>query len=104
MGNGRAPRRYRERWYNYLSPHVEKREWTSEEEERLISLVQEWGPKWTKIGRELQRTENDVKNRNQTILHRRDKIVQQQEPDQYQYQYQDQDQYQDQYQDQDQYQ
>ncbi|MDR1597737.1 MAG: hypothetical protein LBR89_02260 [Holosporales bacterium] len=80
MGHGRPPRRYRERWHNYLSQQVDKRAWRPEEEERLISLIEEWGQKWVKIGEELQRSGNDVKNHHQLILRRRAKMVRQQNP------------------------
>jgi hypothetical protein len=33
---GRNPRQCRDRWFNYLSPDVQNRPWTAEEEQRLL--------------------------------------------------------------------
>ncbi|EAX95242.1 Myb-like DNA-binding domain containing protein [Trichomonas vaginalis G3] len=46
---GRTARQVRERWVNYLSPHVSHAEWTKEEDELLEKLMSQYGTKWAKI-------------------------------------------------------
>ena len=54
----------RERWRNQISPMVDKRPWSREEDNIICTMVAERGPRWSEIARELPgRTENAVKNR-----------------------------------------
>jgi hypothetical protein len=62
--NGRTARQCRERWMNYLSPNVRTGEWTREEDERLVALVNEHGRSWSMLSRFFDgRSDNDIKNR-----------------------------------------
>ena len=62
--NKRSPRQCRERWNHYLSKNIDSTEWTAEEDELLLSLYKEYGPKWTKIADNIKgRTSVNVKNR-----------------------------------------
>ncbi|MDR1597830.1 MAG: hypothetical protein LBR89_02745 [Holosporales bacterium] len=58
----RTLRQCRERWQNYLSPTVRIAPWTHREEQLLLTLVGEIGKHWAEIGRQLTRSEADVKN------------------------------------------
>lgn len=45
----RSARQCRERYVNYLSPDVRNGKWTAEEETLLRQMVEEHGPRWTRI-------------------------------------------------------
>lgn len=60
----RNPRQCRERWFNYLSPEINTRPWSIEEDTQLKRLYDQYGPKWVKIATYFpQRTDINVKNR-----------------------------------------
>jgi len=60
---GRTPRQCRERYGNYLQPHLVNGEWSQEEEQQLIEKYHEIGPKWTKIASFFDtRSDVNVKN------------------------------------------
>jgi hypothetical protein len=50
VGNGRTRGQCSQRWYRCLDPTISKQPWSKEEEERLISLVTQFGDRsWTTI-------------------------------------------------------
>ena len=63
----RTARQIRERYKNYLSPDVNNSPWTAEEDARLLMLVAEHGPKWSKIMAHF-RNRTDVSIKNHYIL------------------------------------
>lgn len=61
---GRNSQSCRERWFYTLSPNVSKKEWTNEEDDRLLELVNTYGHKWAKISQYFSgRTDINIKNR-----------------------------------------
>ena len=69
---GRISKQCRERWHNHLSPDVNKKDWTPEEDQILIDRQRRWGNKWSQIAADLPgRTDNAVKNRWNSSLKRR---------------------------------
>ncbi|OHT01552.1 Myb-like DNA-binding domain containing protein [Tritrichomonas foetus] len=62
----------RDRYFLHLSPSVEKRKWTPEEELLLIEKYDEFGPKWVKLTAFFnKRSPNDLKNRVKLIQKRK---------------------------------
>ena len=60
----RTGKQCRERWVNHLDPEIDEREWTAEEDDRLLSLHNQIGNKWAAIAKCMQgRSENTIKNR-----------------------------------------
>lgn len=60
----RTPKQIRERYLNHLQSHISHKQWTSEEDARLLNLVGLYGHQWKKI--ELifgNRSQNQLKNR-----------------------------------------
>lgn len=61
---GREGKHCRNRWYHHLSPHVNKKSWTLQEDYIILQLHQAYGNRWSVIARQLEgRTDNAVKNR-----------------------------------------
>jgi hypothetical protein len=68
---GRSGKQCRERWMHSLCPDVKKGNWTSEEDQLILKLYNEYGPRWSLIWRHVAgRTENSVKNRFYSMVRR----------------------------------
>jgi hypothetical protein len=66
---GRSSRQCRDRWISYLAPEVNRSPWSSEEDALLFDLIQIHGTRWGVLaGFFCSRTQNNVKNRWDTIL------------------------------------
>ena len=65
----------RDRYFLHLSPNVEKRKWTYDEEQLLIEKFMEIGPKWVALTAFFdKRSSNDLKNRVKLIQKRKKKL------------------------------
>ncbi|OHS96275.1 hypothetical protein TRFO_37578 [Tritrichomonas foetus] len=64
----RSARQCRDRWNKYLSPNVKDSMWTKEEDELLLSLLEKYGNKWSKIATFIEgRSDISIKNRYKQI-------------------------------------
>jgi hypothetical protein len=69
---GRIGMQCRDRWMNHLNPEVNQNPWTPEEDTILIRLHALYGNKWRIIASMMRgRTDNQVKNRWNTVLKKR---------------------------------
>ena len=64
MMKGRNSRQCRERWTHHLSPHINQKEFTIEEDQLLLAKYDELGPHWKIISQFFEgRTDQMIKNR-----------------------------------------
>ena len=74
--NGRTVRQCRERYRHYLSPDVQNKEWTEEEDNLLREKYAELGPKWVEInGFFKNRTDINIKNRWVVLLRKESRKI-----------------------------
>ena len=69
---GRTERQCRERYKTYLDPNLRHDPWSPEEDDLLIRLYNEIGPRWAEMSKYFNgRSDNSIKNRYNThIIHR----------------------------------
>lgn len=61
---GRTPKQIQDRYKNYLREDLKKEPFSDEEDQKIIELFKQIGPKWTKMTSQLPgRSGNDIKNR-----------------------------------------
>ena len=69
---GRTAKQCRDRYSNYLIPGFFQGEWSKEEDQLLIQLYKEHGPKWSTIKKSFHnRSANNIKNRWYYFLHKK---------------------------------
>lgn len=72
----RTPRQCRDRWNKYLSPNISGLMWTDEEDQLLLSLINNFGNKWTKIASFFKgRSDINIRNRYKHLLSKDSNLV-----------------------------
>lgn len=79
---GRTPKQCRERWRYYLSPDINKNDWSEEEDELILQKYEEIGPKWVKMKKFFEgRTDTQLKKRYIFLLNSHKASLRQTEPE-----------------------
>lgn len=69
--DGRSVRQCRDRYRHYLSPDLNKKDWTEDEDDLLMEKVEEIGGKWKKLEQFfINRNEVQIRNRYYQITHK----------------------------------
>lgn len=72
----RSVRQCKERYYHYLSPNINKNDWSHEEDVLLLSSVEKYGKKWKALESLFNnRTEVDIRNRFNILSRKIFKII-----------------------------
>jgi hypothetical protein len=72
---GRIGKQLRERWQNSLDPSTSRGPFTAEEDETLIQLHAEKGPQWAVMSKIMNRSDNRIKNRWNTLQRWRSRVA-----------------------------
>jgi len=76
MLEGRTPRQCRERYTKYLSPNINTKPWSQEEDDQLLYQYSILGSKWRKISKVFNnRTDINIKNRCIKLLKQKEKSL-----------------------------
>lgn len=65
---GRSLKQVKDRYMRELNPNIKKMPWTKSEDALLLEKYLEIGPHWLALGRTLNRSDYDVKNRFHTYI------------------------------------
>ncbi|EAX94301.1 Myb-like DNA-binding domain containing protein [Trichomonas vaginalis G3] len=69
-------RQCHDRWVYNLSPKVNKKPFTEEEDQKLLDLVENLGPHWVQISKRMPgRTDTQIKNRYKVLKRRVNSII-----------------------------
>lgn len=80
----RNARQCRDRYKNYLAPHLNSSPWCKEDDEKLLNLVEQHGRKWSLIAKEFTgRTDINIKSRYALLMRQeeRDRHKHESEPE-----------------------
>lgn len=73
---GKTPKQCRDRWTNYLQPFLKFEPWTNQEDQLLVSLVNDKGTHWTKMKSYFpNRSTNSIKNRWYWLIKNQVKVI-----------------------------
>ena len=74
---GRTGKQCRDRWMYHLAPHLDKSDWSAEEDQRILDAVAAHGTMWAKLVKLFPgRTDNGIKNRWNTLIRKEERAEQ----------------------------